>query len=162
MDKGALVPDSVVCGMVDERFQKPDCVKGFILDGFPRTLEQAKSLDEILTKMGTKLDHVVVIDVPDDFLVERLTGRRTCKGCNYMHHIKFDPPKKDGVCDKCGAELYQRDDDQEATIRQRLKTYHDQTSPLIEYYGKANIVRMIDGTKSMEDVQADIKKAIGA
>jgi len=162
MDKGALVPDSVVCGMVDERFQKPDCVKGFILDGFPRTLEQAKSLDEILTKMGTKLDHVVVIDVPDDFLVERLTGRRTCKGCNYMHHIKFDPPKKDGVCDKCGAELYQRDDDQEATIRQRLKTYHDQTSPLIEYYGKANIVRMIDGTKSIEDVQADIKKAIGA
>ncbi len=112
--------------------------------------------------MGKKLDHVVVIEVPDDFLVERLTGRRTCRGCNYMHHIRFDPPKKDGVCDKCGAELYQRDDDQEATIRQRLKTYHDQTSPLIDYYGKAGIVRKIDGTRKMEEVQAAIQKAIGA
>lgn len=162
MDKGALVPDDVVCGMVDERFGKPDCAKGFILDGFPRTLEQATSLDDILKKMGTKLDHVVVIEVPDDYLVERLTGRRTCRGCNYMHHVKFDPPKKAGVCDKCGGELYQRDDDQEATIRQRLKTYHDQTSPLIAYYNKQGVVRMIDGTKSMEQVQDAIKKAIGA
>ncbi len=162
MDKGALVPDEVVIGVVAERFQKPDCKKGFILDGFPRTLDQAKALDGLLGKMGSKLDHVVVIEVPDDYLVERLTGRRTCKGCGYMHHIKFDPPKKDGVCDKCSGELYQRDDDQETTIRQRLQTYHDQTSPLIDYYSKKAIVRKIDGTKSMEDVQGAIKTAIGA
>jgi adenylate kinase len=162
MDKGALVPDEVVIGVVNERFQKPDCKKGFILDGFPRTLDQAKALDELLKKLGTKLDHVVVIEVPDDYLVERLTGRRTCKGCNYMHHIKFDPPKKEGVCDKCGAELYQRDDDKEATIRQRLTNYHNQTSPLIEYYGKQNVVRMIKGTGSMEQVQDAVKAAIGA
>jgi adenylate kinase len=162
MDKGALVPDDVVIGVVKERFQKPDCKKGFILDGFPRTLDQAKALDQLLKDLGTKLDHVVVIEVPDDYLVERLTGRRTCKGCNYMHHIKFDPPKKDGVCDKCGAELYQRDDDKEATIRQRLTNYHNQTSPLIEYYGKQNVVRMIKGTGSMIEVQDAVKAAIGA
>lgn len=162
MDKGALVPDDVVIGVVKERFQKPDCKKGFILDGFPRTLEQAKALDGLLKDLGTKLDHVVVIEVPDDYLVKRLTGRRTCRGCNYMHHIEFDPPKKAGVCDKCSGELYQRDDDQEATIRQRLTTYHGQTSPLIEYYGKQNIVRKINGTMSMEQVQNEIKKAIGA
>jgi adenylate kinase len=162
MDKGALVPDEVVIGVVNERFGKPDCKKGFILDGFPRTQEQAKALDGLLKKLGTKLDHVVVIEVPDDFLVDRLTGRRTCRGCNYMHHIKYDPPKKPGVCDKCGGELYQRDDDKEETIRQRLKTYHDQTSPLIKYYSTQGVVRKIDGTGSMEQVQNAIKTAIGA
>jgi adenylate kinase len=162
MDKGALVPDEVVIGVVNERFGKPDCKKGFILDGFPRTLEQAKALDGLLKKLGTKLDHVVVIEVPDDFLVDRLTGRRTCRGCNYMHHIKYDPPKKPGVCDKCGGELYQRDDDKEETIRQRLKTYHDQTSPLIKYYSAQGVVRKINGTLSMEQVQNAIKAAIGA
>ncbi len=162
MDKGALVPDEVVIGVVNERFSKPDCKKGFILDGFPRTLEQAKALDGLLKKLSTKLDHVVVIEVPDDFLVDRLTGRRTCRGCNYMHHIKYDPPKKQGVCDKCGGELYQRDDDKEETIRQRLKTYHDQTSPLIKYYSTQGVVRKIDGTLSMEQVQNAIKTAIGA
>jgi adenylate kinase len=162
MDKGALVPDEVVIGVVNERFGKPDCKKGFILDGFPRTQEQAKALDGLLKKLGTKLDHVVVIEVPDDFLVDRLTGRRTCRGCNYMHHIKYDPPKKPGVCEKCGGELYQRDDDKEETIRQRLKTYHDQTSPLIKYYSTQGVVRKIDGTASMEQVQNAIKTAIGA
>ena len=162
MDKGALVPDDVVIGVVDERFQKPDAKKGFILDGFPRTLEQAKALDGLLDKMGIKLDHVVVIEVPDDFLVKRLTGRRTCKGCGYMHHIEFDPPKTDGVCDKCGGELYQRDDDQEVTIRERVTTYHNQTSPLIDYYSQKGIVRKIVGTGSMEDVQDAVKAAIGA
>jgi adenylate kinase len=162
MDKGALVPDDIVIGVVKERFQKPDAQKGFVLDGFPRTLEQAKALDGLLKDMGKKLDHVVVIEVPDDFLVERLTGRRTCKGCGYMHHVKFDPPKTEGICDKCSGELYLRDDDKEATIRDRLTTYHGQTSPLIEYYGKASIVRKVDGTQSMENVQAAITKAIGA
>jgi adenylate kinase len=162
MDRGALVPDGVIIGLVRERLQSADCIRGYILDGFPRTLDQAKALDQLLKDLGTKLDHVVVIEVPDDYLVERLTGRRTCKGCNYMHHIKFDPPKKEGVCDKCGAELYQRDDDKEETIRQRLTNYHNQTSPLIEYYGKQNVVRMIKGTGSMEQVQDAVKAAIGA
>jgi adenylate kinase len=161
MDKGQLIPDDVVIGVVKERLTKPDCKKGFILDGFPRTIEQAKALDKILDEIGA-LDHVVVIGVPDDYLVERLTGRRTCKGCNYMHHIKFDPPKKDGVCDKCGGILYQRDDDQEVTIRGRLTTYHGQTSPLIDYYSGKGIVRKIDGTGSMEAVAGSIAKAIGA
>lgn len=162
MDKGALVPDEVVIGVVEERFQKDDCKQGFVLDGFPRTLEQAAALDRLLDKMGSVLDHVVVIDVPDDSLVERLTGRRTCRKCGYMHHVKFDAPKLDGVCDKCGGELYQRDDDQEATIRQRLNGYHAQTAPLIEYYSKNDKVRMIDGTKSMQEVEAAVGKAIGA
>ncbi|OPZ60527.1 MAG: Adenylate kinase [Deltaproteobacteria bacterium ADurb.Bin510] len=162
MDKGALVPDEVVIGVVEERFQKDDCKKGFILDGFPRTLEQAAALDRLLDKMNSQLDHVVVIDVPDDNLVERLTGRRTCRACGYMHHVKFDAPKVDGVCDKCGGELYQRDDDQEATIRQRLNNYHAQTAPLIEYYSKSNKVRMIDGTQSMQAVEAAVTSAIGA
>ncbi|HDP24218.1 MAG TPA: adenylate kinase [Deltaproteobacteria bacterium] len=162
MDKGVLVPDDVVIGVVEERFGKPDCAGGFVLDGFPRTQEQARALDGILDKMGTTLDHVVVIEVPDDYLVNRLTGRRTCRGCNYMHHIEYDPPKKEGVCDKCGGELYQRDDDKEETIRQRLKTYHAQTSPLITYYSGKGIVRTIDGTGSMEQVQKAIRDAIGA
>ena len=162
MDKGALVPDEVVIGVVEERFEKDDCKKGFILDGFPRTLEQAGALDRLLEKMGSQLDHVVVIDVPDESLVERLTGRRTCRGCGYMHHVKFDAPKVDGVCDKCGGELYQRDDDQEATIRQRLNGYHAQTAPLIDYYSKSDKVRMIDGTMTMQEVEAAVTKAIGA
>ncbi|MFY9397008.1 MAG: adenylate kinase [Desulfomonilia bacterium] len=162
MDKGALVPDDVVIGVVKERFEKPDIKKGFILDGFPRTLDQAKALDKLLADMGSKLDHVVVIEVPDDNLVGRLTGRRTCRGCGYMHHVQFDPPKKEGVCDKCGGELYLRDDDKEATIRDRLTTYHAQTSPLIDYYSTKGIVRKIDGTRSMEDVNKEIFKAIGA
>ncbi len=161
MDKGQLIPDDVVIGVVKERLSKPDCKGGFILDGFPRTIEQAKALDKILDEIGA-LDHVVVIEVPDEYLVERLTGRRTCKGCNYMHHIKFDPPKKDGVCDKCGSNLYQRDDDKEVTIRGRLKTYHNQTSPLIDYYSGKGIVRKIGGTGSMEVVEGAIAKAIGA
>ncbi len=162
MDKGALVPDDVVIGVVKERFEKPDTKKGFILDGFPRTLEQAKALDKLLGDLGSRLDHVVVIEVPDDNLVGRLTGRRTCRGCGYMHHVEFDPPKVEGVCDKCGGELYLRDDDKEATIRDRLSTYHAQTSPLIDYYGTNGIVRKIDGTRSMEEVNKAIFQSIGA
>jgi adenylate kinase len=161
MDKGALVPDDVVIGVVKERFEKPDTRKGFILDGFPRTLEQAKALDKLLGDLGSRIDHVVVIEVPDDSLVGRLTGRRTCRGCGYMHHVEFDPPKAEGVCDKCGGELYLRDDDKEATIRDRLSTYHAQTSPLIDYYSKSGIVRKIDGTRSMEEVNKAIFESIG-
>ena len=162
MDKGSLIPDDVVIGVVDERLKKDDCKHGYVLDGFPRTLEQAKALDGLLAMAGSKLDHVVVIAVPDDYLVQRLTGRRTCKGCGYMHHIEFDKPKKEGICDKCGGELYLRDDDKEETIRQRLTTYNQQTSPLIEYYSAKGIVRTIDGTGAMNKVENAIKVTIGA
>jgi adenylate kinase len=162
MDKGSLIPDDVVIGVVDERLKKDDCKHGYVLDGFPRTIEQAKALDGLLAMAGSKLDHVVVIAVPDDYLVQRLTGRRTCKGCGYMHHIEFDKPKKEGICDKCGGELYLRDDDKEETIRQRLTTYHQQTSPLIEYYSAKGIVRTIDGTGAMNKVENAIKVTIGA
>ena len=162
MDKGSLIPDDVVIGVVDERLKKDDCKHGYVLDGFPRTLEQAKALDGLLAMAGSKLDHVVVIAVPDDYLVQRLTGRRTCKGCGYMHHIEFDKPKKEGICDKCGGELYLRDDDKEETIRQRLTTYNQQTAPLIEYYSAKGIVRTIDGTGAMNKVENAIKVTIGA
>jgi adenylate kinase len=162
MDKGSLIPDDVVIGVVDERLKKDDCKHGYVLDGFPRTIEQAKALDGLLAMAGSKLDHVVVIAVPDDYLVQRLTGRRTCKGCGYMHHIEFDKPKKEGICDKCGGELYLRDDDKEETIRQRLTTYNQQTSPLIEYYSAKGIVRTIDGTGAMNKVENAIKVTIGA
>ena len=162
MDKGSLIPDDVVIGVVDERLKKDDCKHGYVLDGFPRTIEQAKALDGLLAMAGSKLDHVVVIAVPDDYLVQRLTGRRTCKGCGYMHHIEFDKPKKEGICDKCGGELYLRDDDKEETIRQRLTTYNQQTAPLIEYYSAKGIVRTIDGTGAMNKVENAIKVTIGA
>jgi adenylate kinase len=164
MDKGALVPDEVVIGVVDERLKKDDCKKGYVLDGFPRSLEQAKALDAMLAKSGSKLDHVVVIDVPDDYLVSRLTGRLTCRNsaCGNMHHVETYKPKLAGKCDKCGSELYTRDDDKEETIRQRLTNYHNQTSPLIDYYGTKGIVRKVDGTGSMPQVEAAITKVIGA
>jgi len=164
MDKGGLVPDEVVIGVVDERLKKNDCIKGYVLDGFPRTLEQARALDELLTKAGSSINHVVVIDVPDNFLVSRLTGRLTCRNaaCGNMHHVETYKPKVEGKCDKCGTELYIRDDDKEETIRQRLTNYHNQTSPLIEYYSSKGIVRKVDGTGSMVDVEKAITKAIGA
>jgi adenylate kinase len=163
MDKGGLVPDEVVIGVVGERLKKDDCKKGYVLDGFPRTLEQARALDELLEKSGSKLDHVVVIDVPDDFLVSRLTGRLTCRdsSCGNMHHMVTYKPKVEGKCDKCGGELYIRDDDKEVTIRQRLTNYHNQTSPLIEYYSKKGIVRKVNGTGSMEEVEKAITSAVG-
>ena len=162
MDKGALIPDEVVIGVVKERVEKPDCIGGFILDGFPRTLDQARALDSLLKDMGEGIDHVVVIDVPDDDLVRRLSGRRTCRNCGYMYHEEFNPPKKPGICDKCGGELYQRDDDKEETIRNRLKTYHAQTEPIINFYSKKGLVRKIDGTGSMKEVEEAIKREIGA
>jgi len=164
MDKGGLVPDEVVIGVVDERLKKDDCKKGYVLDGFPRTLEQARALDELLLKAGSKIDHVVVIDVPDNFLVSRLTGRLTCRNaaCGNMHHVETYKPKVEGKCDKCGSELYIRDDDKEETIRQRLTNYHNQTSPLIEYYSAKEIVRKVDGTGSMESVEKAITSSIGA
>jgi len=156
MDKGQLVPDEIILGMVKERLSQPDCQKGFILDGFPRTVVQAEALDKLLSEMGKKLDFALALIVPDDLLVERLTGRRTCKNCGMMYHIKYKPPKVEGKCDVCGGELYQRPDDNEETVRNRLKVYHEQTAPLIEYYKNKGILREIDGSKSIEEITQQI------
>ncbi|MEJ5365673.1 MAG: adenylate kinase [Desulfosoma sp.] len=161
MDKGALVPDEVVVGLVKERIQQDDCAKGYMLDGFPRNVSQAETLDGMLKELGQKIDHVVCIDVPDQELIQRLTGRRTCRECGAGYHVMFDPPKKDGVCDKCGGQLYQRDDDNEATVTSRLKVYADQTKPLIEYYEKQGKLRKINGLGSIDEIFERIKAVLG-
>lgn len=161
MDKGALVPDTVVIGLVKERIQQKDCAKGYMLDGFPRNVSQAEALDSMLTELGQKIDHVVCIEVPNDELVGRLTGRRTCRNCGAGYHVMFDPPKKEGVCDKCGGELYQRDDDNEATVKSRLQVYANQTEPLIEYYQKQNKLRPINGVGDMEVIFGRITSVLG-
>jgi adenylate kinase len=154
MDAGKLVPDAVVIGIIKDRLAQPDAKKGFILDGFPRTVPQAEALDKVLAGLGGGIDHVVSIDVDEEALVTRLTGRRTCKNaaCGQMFHIKFNPPKREGVCDKCGGALYQRDDDNEATVRSRLATYNEATRPLIDYYTKKGLVRPIAGVGSIDDI----------
>lgn len=162
MDAGKLVPDSVVIGLIDERIKEADCKNGFMLDGFPRTVAQADALKGVMDKMGLKLDHVISIDVDNDDLLGRLTGRRTCRGCGAGFHVQFDPPKIEGVCDKCGAELYQRDDDKEETIRNRLKVYADQTEPLIAYYKAAGLLRSIVGTGSIDEIFGRITSVLGA
>jgi adenylate kinase len=152
MDKGELVPDSVVIGLVKERLAQDDCKNGYILDGFPRNTSQAEALDKVLAEMNASLDAALSVDVEKDELMKRLTGRRTCKNCQQMYNVYFSPPKKDGVCDKCGGELYQRDDDKEETIRKRLDVYEAQTAPLIEYYRKKGILKSVQGTGSIEDI----------
>jgi adenylate kinase len=162
MDAGKLVPDAVVIGIVEDRLKQPDCQKGFILDGFPRTVPQAQALDAALTQMGSRIDHVVSINVDEDALVTRLTGRRTCKSadCGQMYHVNFNPSKKAGVCDKCGAELYQRDDDNETTVRSRLATYNQATKPLIDYYAAKGLLRSIPGVGSIEDIFTSIVRLV--
>ena len=152
MDKGQLVPDSVVIGIVEERIQEPDCTKGYMLDGFPRTVPQAEALDGMLSKLSVGIDHVVSIEVANDELVKRLTGRRTCRECGAGYHVMFDPPKVEGVCDKCGGELYQRDDDNEQTVRSRLNVYESQTLPLIDYYKAQGKIRPIDGVGEIKEI----------
>ncbi len=161
MDAGGLVPDSVVIGLVKERIQKPDAKSGYMLDGFPRTAAQAQELDKILAGMSQKIDHVVSVEVPNSELLGRLTGRRTCRACGAGFHVMFDPPKKEGVCDKCGGELYQRSDDNEATVKSRLETYEAQTKPLIDYYEKQGKLRHIDGVGKMDDILQRIQKVLG-
>lgn len=152
MDKGGLVPDSVVIGIIEERIKEPDAAGGFILDGFPRTIAQAEALEKILADNGRKIDHVVSIEVDDEELVTRLTGRRMCKSCGESFHMVFNQPSVENVCNTCSGELYQRDDDKEDTIRQRLEVYHEQTSPLIEYYRERGGLREVDGAGSISDI----------
>jgi adenylate kinase len=162
MDKGELVPDDVVVGVVEERLAKPDLAAGFMLDGFPRTLPQAEALDTLLNDMEKPIDHAVLVDVPDDELMKRLTGRRTCRNseCGKMYHVMFNPPKKEGVCDACGSELYQRDDDSEATIRERLNVYAEQTAPLIDYYSEKGLLRRVEGVGPIDQIFGSIEEIL--
>ena len=162
MDAGALVPDEVVVGIVRERLQKKDCARGFILDGFPRTVAQADALKETLQSLGKDLDAVVSLEVNTEALVERLTGRRTCRACGRGFHVKFDPPKIEGKCDACGGELFQRDDDREETIRKRLEVYREQTSPLVSYYRGKNLLVAVDGMQGIGAVQEQILSELQA
>ena len=156
MDVGALVPDQVTVGITRERLAKSDCIGGFILDGFPRTLQQAHALDQMLAKMGIRLNKVVNIVVPDQELIPRLTGRRICQSCGATYHMEFRPPAQPSICDRCGGELYQRTDDQEETVRESLEVYRLQTQPLIQYYQERDLYSEINGAQSTEAVFRDI------
>lgn len=160
MDAGKLVPDEVTCNIVKERLTEADCQNGFLLDGFPRTIFQAETLDGMLQEMEKKIDVVINLDVPFDVLIKRLTGRRMCRNCGTSYHLEFNPPKVAGICDKCGGELYQRSDDNVEAATVRLETYNDETKPLIEYYKKQGILKEINGLQSIDEVFVDVKKAI--
>jgi len=161
MDRGELVPDDLVLGMIRERLQSPDCGEGWLLDGFPRTVAQAEALDLLLKSENRGgLDHVVSLSVPREDVVIRLGGRRTCGGCGRLYHVTFQPPKKDGTCDACGAALVTRRDDEEATIRARLDVYEKQTAPLLNYYRERGLLRDIDGAASPADVSGRILTAL--
>lgn len=152
MDKGLLVPDELVVDLVADRLQADDCANGFVLDGFPRTIPQAKALDEALEKMGSALDYAVNVDVPDENIVRRMSGRRACVGCGATYHTLYAPPAKEDVCNVCGGQLILRDDDCPETVQKRLDVYHTQTQPLIDYYKKADILHDVDGTQDIEIV----------
>jgi adenylate kinase len=161
MDKGELVPDSVVIGLVKEKLTGDDCKKGFILDGFPRNTAQAEVLDKVLDETNIPLQVALCVDVDMDILMKRLTGRRTCRQCGQMYNIYFSSPQKEGICDKCGGELYQRDDDKEETISRRLEVYEAQTAPLIEYYKNKGILKTVEGTGDIEEIFARICSILG-
>jgi adenylate kinase len=152
MNKGLLVPDELVVDLVKDRLSQEDCQNGFLLDGFPRTIPQADALDRELNNMGINLDHVINIQVDREILIERAVGRRVCKQCGAAYHIKFNPPKAEGICDKCGGELEQRKDDLEATVAKRIEVYLEQTEPLIAYYSRKGIIQNIDGTQEIKTV----------
>jgi len=161
INRGALVPDGVIVNLVAERLKEKDCEEGFILDGFPRTIPQATSLNAILNQRGIRLSAVLSVRVPHNVIIERLAGRRTCRNCGALSHVVFTPPKKEGVCDRCGGALYQRDDDREETIANRLKVYEDQTAPLVDYYRGQGLLREIDGVGDVDEIRARIIQALG-
>lgn len=160
MDDGKLVPDDVTIKVVEERLADKDTEKGFLLDGFPRTIPQAEALDEVLKGMNRKIDKVINLEVPFDLLIRRITGRRVCEDCSATYHVEFNPPKVEGVCDKCGGRLIQRSDDNLENATKRLETYNKQTKPLIDYYGKQGNLVNIDGSKDIDVVSADIFEAL--
>jgi len=156
MDQGLLVPDDVTVGIVRERLQQSDCEKGFLLDGFPRTLSQAEALEELLSGLGRKLDHVINLKVDRNKLLARLTGRRICKSCGSTYHVIFNPPVQEGVCDKCGGELYQRSDDNEESVGTRLDEYINKTAPLLTFYEDKGLLRQVDGEQEIGAVSKEI------
>lgn len=161
MDQGLLVPDELVVDLVVDRVNQEDCAKGYVLDGFPRTIPQAEALDKALAELGQKMDFAIDVDVPDDNIVNRMGGRRACVGCGATYHLVFAPTKEEGICDVCGKELILRDDDKPETVKKRLNVYHEQTQPLIDYYTKAGILKTVDGTVDMNDVFQAIVDILG-
>lgn len=162
MDQGLLVPDELVVDLVVDRFKESDCVKGYVLDGFPRTIPQAKALDEALVKNGDAVEYAIDVDVPDANIISRMSGRRACVNCGGTYHLVTIPPKKEGICDVCGGELILREDDKPETVEKRLKVYHEQTQPLIEYYKNKGILKSVDGTKDLNDVFEEIVQIVEA
>lgn len=162
MDQGLLVPDELTVNLVIDRVQKEDCANGYVLDGFPRTIPQAEALTKALEGLGEKLDYAIDVDVPDENIVNRMSGRRACVGCGATYHVKYNAPKTEGVCDVCGEKLILRPDDEPETVLKRLGVYHDQTQPLIDYYAKAGVLKEVDGTLDMEDVFQAIVDVLGA
>jgi len=161
MDQGLLVPDELVVDLVADRIVKEDCVKGFVLDGFPRTIPQAEALDVALTKLGAKIDYAINVEVPDENIVRRMSGRRACVDCGATYHIVYAPTKEENVCDNCHGELILRDDDKPETVQKRLNVYHEQTQPLIDYYTAKNILVEVDGTVDINDVFGAIVQVLG-
>ena len=161
MDQGMLVPDELTCDLVMDRIAQEDCERGFVLDGFPRTIPQAEALTNALTKIGQSMDFAIDVDVPDENIVNRMGGRRACLNCGATYHLVFNPTKTEGVCDACGNPTVLRDDDKPETVLKRLSVYHDQTQPLIDYYKKQNILKSVDGTKPMNEVFSDIVAILG-
>jgi len=161
MAQGSLVPDGVVTGIIEERLRRPDCVSGYILDGFPRTLRQAEALSDVLRLLQAPLDWVISVEVSEDDLVRRLAGRRICRACGAMFHVDTKPPTQHGICDSCGDQLFQRDDDKEDTIRHRLRVYREQTEPLIAYYNTMGLLRRINGQGTIEEIAQRIHRALG-
>ena len=161
MDKGLLVPDELVCDLVVDRIQQADCEKGYILDGFPRTIPQAEALEAALNAIEQKLDYAIDIDVPDENIINRMSGRRACVGCGATYHVVFNPTKVEGKCDVCGESLILRDDDKPETVKKRLDVYHTQTQPLIDFYSARKVLVEVDGTQLMDKVFEDIMKILG-
>lgn len=161
MDQGLLVPDELVVDLVADRLQQDDCNKGFVLDGFPRTIPQAQALDKALEKMSTEIDHAINVHVPDKNIVRRMAGRRACIDCGATYHLKHIPPKVENTCDYCGSKLILRDDDKEETVLKRLNVYHEQTQPLIDYYENKKALLTVDGTKAIKAITDDIVNVLG-
>ncbi len=161
MDQGALVPDELTCDLVMDRIQQDDCKNGFVLDGFPRTIPQAEALDAALGKINEKMDYAIDVDVPDENIVNRMSGRRACLNCGATYHLISIPPKVEGICDRCGSEIVLREDDKPETVQKRLKVYHEQTQPLIDYYKNQGILKSVDGTQPMDEVFKAIVTILG-